>query len=704
MESVINLTSSSPKGVPQDLTKLPASYKLKVTLAIFAIVVFFLLYAGMITGAVFLVRLTVFEIHPDNVPVKIGAMFGSLMLLAFTVKFLFKLRNNKAKNRLRLNQQDYPELWAFIESICQETGAPKPVAIYADPDVNAYVSYRNMWLSLILPVRKELTIGLGLVDCLNMLEFKAVMAHEFGHFSQRSMKIGSYIISANTIIYDMIYSRDRWDRWLDRWRRLDIRLSFVAWIITGLIWCVRQVLVLFYQFLHLMHSLVSREMEFNADKVAVSTAGSMAMVSSLWKLDPGTVYWQTTLHHVSLAADKQQYVKNSYYHNQLSIERGKAVLSTKEAALPVDSRGGKRYFSGSESSKVSMYASHPPDHLREANAKAVFIACEPDERSPWLLFRNKEILQEQMTELIYKQYLGVEQPVTHVNPGEFEAFIAEETRDEALLSEHHNTFKDRFLTIPSVVDLEQEMKHFFEPDERTLLQLKERLKKLMEPVWEMDKLLNEVREIASGTSTKKSFSYGNVTYSKKEMQLAYERVAGDREKLLNQEFTSWDASFCAFHWLMAQKLNRTSELGDLYALQRRIVMFYKLLLHAKNDLIGQFQRLQAMSEVEHTDINNYFNNANKYITRLSEELKVVENAQFVPLPNILNATELREAMLNGAKLEPLNQPMFENGEFNRLMELMELSTRGCFRVDQKVVGAILMLHKELQEQSFATEK
>ena len=85
------------------------------------------------------------------------------------------------------------------------------ITIFIDPDVNAYVSYTNVWLSLFFPTRKELTIGLGLVSTLNVSEFKAVIAHEFGHFSQKSMKIGSYIHSANTIIHDMIYNRDKWD-------------------------------------------------------------------------------------------------------------------------------------------------------------------------------------------------------------------------------------------------------------------------------------------------------------------------------------------------------------------------------------------------------------------------------------------------------------------------------------------------------------
>ena len=132
------------------------------------------------------------NVNRFTILLKIGAVLTAITLFTFTLKFIFKIKNHKIPNRVKLKENENPELWAFILQICKDTGAPKPKNIYVDPDVNAYVSYTNMWLSLIFPVKKELTIGLGLVSCLNLSEFKAVMSHEFGHFAQRSMKIGSF--------------------------------------------------------------------------------------------------------------------------------------------------------------------------------------------------------------------------------------------------------------------------------------------------------------------------------------------------------------------------------------------------------------------------------------------------------------------------------------------------------------------------------
>ena len=216
---------SSPDKVPDYLTILTPSYKFKAALAIFSIILFFVLYVALVVSLCYLtyyaIYYPVFDVNRFSVMAKIGAVAGSAMLLIFTLKFLFKLRNFKPKNRVKLKADEYPELFDFIKKVCAETNAPKPKNIYIDPDVNAYVSYTNVWLSLFLPMRKTLTIGLGLVSSVNLSEFKAVIAHEFGHFSQRAMKIGSYIISANTIIHDMIYERDRWDNILDQWRNSD---------------------------------------------------------------------------------------------------------------------------------------------------------------------------------------------------------------------------------------------------------------------------------------------------------------------------------------------------------------------------------------------------------------------------------------------------------------------------------------------------
>src|SRR5262249_51802413 len=191
----------------------------------------------------------------------------------FLVKGLFKGHRVERSSYVALEEKDHPDLFAFIRRVYEDVGAPRPRRVYVSPDVNAALVYDTSLVNLIIPPRKDLLIGLGLVNVVNLAEFKAVLAHEFGHFAQRSVGLGSYLYVANRVMSDVIYSRDALDRFVDDWSRSDIRISFPAWGLKGALWLVRKILSGIFQSLNLLNLSLSRSMEFNADNVAVSVTG-----------------------------------------------------------------------------------------------------------------------------------------------------------------------------------------------------------------------------------------------------------------------------------------------------------------------------------------------------------------------------------------------------------------------------------------------
>ena len=683
---------ASPTENTKKLTALTPSYQFRAFLAILAIILFFVLYAALVTALGFLLYGAIMypmqSINKLTILVKIGAVAGAAMLFAFTLKFIFKLKNHKPANRIKLKPNEHPELWKFINQICQETGAPKPKSIYVDPDVNAYVSYTNIWLSLFLPVKKDLTIGLGLVSCLNLSEFKAVISHEFGHFAQSSMKIGSYINSANTIIHDMIFSRDKWDETLDQWRASDIRLSAAAWVITPIIWLIRQALNLFYQFLNIMYSSLSREMEFNADKVAVSTSGSDAIISALWKLDPGVTSWNGTVNHAYLATQKNLFVKNLYVNNSLSLDRSADEIQTAIDSLPNHTHGGKQYFSTSENSKVSMYASHPPNDQREASAKFPYVACQEDKRSPWVLFGEKEKLQEEMTLLVYDQYLG-KQPKEFISPNALEDFIEAETAHKNLAAEYLNTFENRFFHIPEQKEIRTIQESISDNKEQYLNKLKEQLATLMAPIQEMESLMAKAQQIAQGTTKETSFSFKGKVYNKKQLEEGYNVLLSERENHFNNSFKEWDSQFVAFHLLQAQGTNRENLLNHLLQQHASITHFYRTVSVAKNSIFSQLHELQNRGEVMDTDVIALAGQVNRTYTSLNDPLQQLGVENFVPLPNIDSPEELRNAIIEGAQFLQENTKMFENGGFDRIVFHLDQALQHCQRIEQKNMGMIL---------------
>src|SRR5262249_46380772 len=131
------------------------------------------------------------------------------------------------------------------------------------------------------PTPKNLILGLGLVNYLNLSELKAVLAHEFGHFGQSSMKLGTYVFQVNRLIADMVYGRDFFDDLVARMRGRDARLDLFAAAFAGLLWGLRKALEGLFRAINFANSALSRQMEFNADLVAVSVTGSDPLIHAL---------------------------------------------------------------------------------------------------------------------------------------------------------------------------------------------------------------------------------------------------------------------------------------------------------------------------------------------------------------------------------------------------------------------------------------
>jgi hypothetical protein len=138
-------------------------------------------------------------------------------------------RSKEADDSVEIKREDCPELFMVIDDIVKHTGCKKPKHVYLSVDVNACVFFNSSFWSIFFPVRKNLKIGLGLFEGLNIDELKSILAHEFGHFSQKSMKIGSTVYVINQVLYNMTYTQDFWDKMLDAW----CSSSYSPWAITG---------------------------------------------------------------------------------------------------------------------------------------------------------------------------------------------------------------------------------------------------------------------------------------------------------------------------------------------------------------------------------------------------------------------------------------------------------------------------------------
>src|SRR5260370_686673 len=113
----------------------------------------------------------------------------ALFLAVFMLKPIFFVRRGRVDGAVEVTQAQQPRLFAFLFELADAAAAPRPHRVFLSSQVNAAVFYDLSLLNLIFPSRKNLEIGLALMNALTLALFRAVLAHEFGHFTQRSIAL-----------------------------------------------------------------------------------------------------------------------------------------------------------------------------------------------------------------------------------------------------------------------------------------------------------------------------------------------------------------------------------------------------------------------------------------------------------------------------------------------------------------------------------
>lgn len=215
-----------------------------------------------------------------------GVWSLALMLGLYLVKPLFSFSRSENIDRVEIKEEDAPELFAMIRDVAQKTECPFPKHVYLNTNINACVFYNTTFWSIFFPVRKNLEIGLGLFHSTNVDEVKAIIAHEFGHFSQKSMKVGSTVYVVNQVLYNLIYTEDSFDRRIDNWCMSETTLWAIFGSITRFVTNqVKHLTFYMYTFVQRGYLRLSRQMEYEADAIACQAVGSKPFISSMCKID-----------------------------------------------------------------------------------------------------------------------------------------------------------------------------------------------------------------------------------------------------------------------------------------------------------------------------------------------------------------------------------------------------------------------------------
>ena len=419
----------SPGNVRTELVEPSSAFRLQVVRLCAALLLFVLVYLLLVGVGVALAMGTCYvgffliTEHPRLFTIMIGlGLIGmGFMVVAFLLKFLFARSKPDESMTIEVSESEEPLLTDFVRKIASEAGAPVPKRIILGPEVNAAVFFESSLLSMILPVRKNLRIGLGIVNVLTLSEFKAVLGHEFGHFSQKSMRLGSYAYGANHIVYNMLFENSSYGEMLNRWASVSNYFKFFAGITVWIVRGIQEVMKRIFAVVQKMNMALSREMEFHADAVAASVAGSRPFVSMLHRLTPADICFSTLMQIYRGWSPGTARPDNAFsQHHELLLDYAKSHEIPVEHDLPQASLSSRGPWIKFRISTGNQWASHPAPADREKRVNALGFEVEPSHQSAWALFKDPASVQARMTAMLFPDVAG-EEPAKVIDRAKFVA-------------------------------------------------------------------------------------------------------------------------------------------------------------------------------------------------------------------------------------------------------------------------------------------
>ncbi|MFE2543210.1 M48 family metallopeptidase [Actinacidiphila glaucinigra] len=162
-----------------------------------------------------------------------------------------------------VSREEAPALWELATGIAWRVGARPPDVLLLTGDANASVSEDGAALGL-LSGQRRLHLGLPLLASLTHAELRAVLAHEFGHFSHRHTRFGAVAYRCDVALATTLGQWDTGRKWF----------SLPHLVVRGSV----RLYTLAFRWLTFA---VRRHQELEADRTAAALAGREVTASAL---------------------------------------------------------------------------------------------------------------------------------------------------------------------------------------------------------------------------------------------------------------------------------------------------------------------------------------------------------------------------------------------------------------------------------------
>lgn len=335
----------------------------------------------------------------------VGPLIMGVILILFMIKPIFSRSEHEFRTR-SLTQKSDPMLFFFIQRLCEAVRAPVPTRIEVDCQVNAAAGFRAGLWSLFGHNDLVLVIGVPLVAGLTLRQFAGVLAHEFGHFSQgTSMRLGYVVRYINFWFARVVYERDQWDARLVDWASEGHIVTIALFQMTRLfVWLTRKVLWVLMHIGHGVSSMMSRQMELDADRQEARLAGSDVFEATAIRLA------ELNLAHQGAEADLGFF----FQEGRLADNLPKLIMHN---APQIPKKVLAELHKSLEQSSTGLFDTHPchkerVENAKRENAPGIFHLDGPAA----LLFGDFDALSKAVTWDFYRAIFGSQFKPTDMHP------------------------------------------------------------------------------------------------------------------------------------------------------------------------------------------------------------------------------------------------------------------------------------------------
>ncbi|MES2837566.1 MAG: M48 family metallopeptidase [Bacteroidota bacterium] len=599
--------------------QLTKEFKIQATKAIIAISVFILSYLIILLLALILTALCIaggislIALKPSFLTILLGIGLSSLgiLIVIFLIKFIFKSHKTDRSHLVEINESQHPKLFKTINDIVLEVGTSFPMRVYISAEVNAAVFYDSSFWSMFFPVKKNLIIGLGLVNTATKEELKAILAHEFGHFSQKTMKVGSYVYNVNQVIFNMLYDNESYENLIQRWAEVSGYFSIFVVIAVKINESIQWILRKLYEMVNKDYLGLSREMEFHADEIAASVTGYEPLKKSLLRMALADTSYNNVLNFYNNKISENIKSENIYNNQSLVMSFLSQVNKlTLTNGLPDISMEEQSKYDKSKLVIKDQWASHPSINDRiDRLEKTGFNSFSSDDRLANELFENIENLQIQLTQKLF-EVVSYEGQTKHISTSEF--------IEEYKYKVNQNSFPDIYNGYydnknPIIFDLENSIS-FEKTNDYNNLFSDEKVDWVYTSIALQNDMEN-LKNIYNKSFKLKSFDYDGVRYRNNEAELLLEKLKTELTEI-NEKIKRNDVGVFNLFLELEAKQNKQPKLKHIY----NEFFSFDEIFDKKNDyyiqLINELQFVNVTTPFE--EIKSNFEN----IKSIEENLKI----------------------------------------------------------------------------------